>query len=191
MPRLDRELLELPRISSYFNLRTLIEVLYFLHFLLTTFKMDSSSLFNVKVRMQFISFISSGDTYNTLGQSRPCDRRSKRHRAYDLRRLRRKWSKSLHLFPRCESLRASLQRIECSRYFSPPLPSTVLFNKSQAKAVPSLSPPISTNSKIASVLQMNSRRESRNYMSLSTTPAPTGEHHMTSSPTQHGRESSL
>jgi hypothetical protein len=153
--------------------------------------MDSSSLFNVKVRMQFNLSTISSDTYKTLGQSRPCDRRSKRNRAYDFRGLRRKWSKSLHLFPRCESLRTSLQRIERSRYISPPLlPTIPLSNKSQAKEVPSPSPPISTNSKIASVSQMSSRRESQNSTSSSTTLAPTGAHPMTSSPTQHGRESS-
>lgn len=88
--------------------------------------------------MQFNSSTISSDTYKTLGQSRPCDRRSKRNRAYDFRGLRRKRSKSLHLLPRCESLRASLQRIERSRYISPPLPYPIplsLTNSRQRKCL--------------------------------------------------------
>jgi len=82
--------------------------------------MDSSSLFNVKVRTQLPLAILCDSTDKSSGQSRPGDRRSKRHWPHDLRRFRAKRSKSLHLLPRRQSLRASLQRAERPRYLPPP-----------------------------------------------------------------------
>jgi NAD(P)-dependent dehydrogenase (short-subunit alcohol dehydrogenase family) len=95
--------------------------------------MDSSSLFNVKARIQLTISIPFGVADKPLGQSRPRNRRSKRHWPHDLRRLRAKRSKSLHLLPRHQSLRASLQRNERLGYlsFSPSLPLSPLTSPAQ------------------------------------------------------------
>merc|ERR1711939_323988 len=53
-------------------------------------------------------------SFRCQGQSRPHYRRCQRNRSYDLRRIRSKWSESIHLIQRRKSLRAGMQGVECS-----------------------------------------------------------------------------